>query len=290
MRNKMDLLGGYFNGLNLNPIPLEFSQSMSTTKTIAALLAKLDQVIGFTNEWYDTILNDLEGEGVLYAKLTEQFGSDIATLIDSIKALEYKKPSISLTSSPATYLYSIGETINSVMLNYTVSKGSNNIIKAEIYKNDVLLDTITNVLNGINNYVDSSPITSDTSYYIKLYDDILNVSTTKIQYLFVYKAWYGKISNVGVVSESFIQTLNNIDFQNTFNFTIPILNDEKIIIVTHDILKSVFDSENYDLVDSFILSTINLNINNNLIPYNIYISSNPILDNNIILNVEKVGV
>lgn len=292
--NTITPINGIFNGMSTNPLPLEFFQSVSTAKNLSALLAKIDQVITFTNSWYETILTDIEGRGMLYTKLTDQFGNDIKNINTSITsintlitALEYTKPYVSLNSSPAVYLYSIGETINSVMLNYTVSKGTNNLTKAEIYKNNVLIDTITNVQNGINNYVDATPITSNTEYYIKVYDDILSVSSTKIDYNFVYKAWYGKMANNATVTESLIQTLNNIDFQNNFDFTIATLNDDKIIIVSHDDLKSVVDSENYDMIDSFTVTNINMNINNNVIPYKVYVSTNPILDTNITLNVGK---
>jgi hypothetical protein len=37
------------NGLNINPIPLEFSQEMTTTKMLAAIQAKINQMIDFRN-------------------------------------------------------------------------------------------------------------------------------------------------------------------------------------------------------------------------------------------------
>lgn len=296
-RDKMNLLGGQFQGLNMNPISLEFSQEMTTTKWLMALLAKIDEVIGFTNNWYDEILTDLENDGVLYEKLINEFmatfSADITALQNNVTSLnnllailQYTKPSIELTTSPNNYLYAVGDTVNSVMLNFNVTKGSNNIIKAEIYKNDVLLTTINTVQNGMNNFVDGNAINSDTSYCVKIYDDKGSVISNKIQFTFVYKAWYGKIANDGIVSESFINTLNSVDFQNSFDFTVS-LNDEKIIIVSHDLISSVVDSENYDMIDSFTLSTINININNVVTPYNVYVSTYPILDTNVKIIIEK---
>ena len=38
------------NGLNISPIPLEFSQEMTTTKTLAGIEAKINSIIDFRNE------------------------------------------------------------------------------------------------------------------------------------------------------------------------------------------------------------------------------------------------
>lgn len=303
MRNRMDLLGGYFNGLNLNPIPLEFGQSLSTTKNLAALLAKIDQVITFTNDWYDTILNDLEGEGLLYQKLSDEFlssfgadisaiqnsitsiNSNVTNLSDLITLLQYVKPSVTLTTAPSITQYGVGDTINSIMLNFNIAKGSDNLVKAEIYKNGVLLTTINSLLNGANSYVDGTPITADTEYYIKVFDDKGNVDSNKITFNFNHKIYYGKITNE-VINQTLINSLTNsffnVDITTAFN-----LNDEKIIIASYETLSSIIDSENYDMIDSFTKTTLNLTINNVSTPYNIYISTNTILDSNVPIIIKK---
>lgn len=305
MRNKMDLLGGMFNGLNLNPIPLEFSQSMTTTKTLAALLAKLDQVINFTNEWYETIITDLEGNGTLYNLLNQEFiskfGTDIQNINSSlttintsissinalITALEYTKPSVTLTTSPNNYLYAVGDTVNSVMLELNIVKGTNNLVKAEIYKNGSLLTTLNTIVNGVNNYVDGTPITTDTSYYVKVFDDKGSVQSQEINFKFVNKLFYGKVADNVIVNDALIQSLNNVNFVDEFQFNISTLNDEKIIIVSYSDLGSVIDSDNYDIIESFTKSILNLNINNVSTPYNVYVSTNTILDNDVKLNIER---
>jgi hypothetical protein len=149
-----------------------------------------------------------------------------------------------------------------------------------------LLTTINNIQNGINNYVDGTTLTTDTNYYIKIYDDKGYVQSETISFNFVYKAYYGKIISGTTINDVLIQSLNNTKLESNFDFTIS-LNDELIIIASHDILSSIVDSEYYDMIDSFTLSNINLNINNTLIPYNVYISNNTILDNNVSLHIEK---
>jgi hypothetical protein len=49
--NKFDQIAyvDLFNNLNTNPIPLEFSNEMTTLKTLAALQAKVNQIIDFRN-------------------------------------------------------------------------------------------------------------------------------------------------------------------------------------------------------------------------------------------------
>lgn len=293
-----------FNGLNLNPIPLEFSQSMTTTKWLLGMENKLSTIIESVNNWYDEIVKDLEGNGVLYQELNDKFlsnfGGDILTLqnsigninnsinnlYDLITALQYVKPSVTLSSSPSINLYAVGDTVNSIMLNFNIIKGSNNLVKAEIYKNGSLLTTINTIQNGVNNYVDGTPMTADTNYYVKIYDDKGNVQSETINFTFVYKAFYGKVANNISVNDALIQSLNSVKFQNQFSFNVT-LNDEKIIIASHDILQSIIDSENYDMIDSFDLTTLNINVNNVQTPYNIYTSKNLILDNNVTLNIEK---
>jgi hypothetical protein len=297
-KDKMNLLGGEFQGLNMNPIPMEFSQQMTTTKWLMALLAKIDEVIGFTNGWYDEIIKDLENDGVLYGKLSAEFltsfGNEITALQNNItnintllEVLSYTAPKVVLTSSPSANVYSFGETINSVMLSFDIVKGSNNLVKAEIYKNGTLLNTITNLLNGVNQFVDGSAINSDTTYYIKVFDDKGNVQSNDIAFKFIYKSWYGKITSSDIVSEALIQGLTNSIFDKNITFNISSLNDEKIIIVSRETLTSVIDSDNFDMLESFTHSTINININNNLTQYNVYVSTNLIKDSNVTLIIEK---
>lgn len=296
--NKLENVNGFFNGMNLNPIPLEFGQSISTGKNLAAMLKMIDDVITFMNGWYDEILSDLENNGRLYQELNtnfiSSFGADISTLQTSVlninnllTTLQYTKPSVTLTTSPTTLIYSVGETINSIMLNFNIAKGTDNLIKAEIYKNGSLLTTINTPINGINNYVDGAPITTDTEYYIKVFDDKGFVTSETIKFKFVYKMFYGKVASSTTINDAFIQTLNNVNFDDSFNFNISSLNDEKIIIVSHDLLSSVIDSDNYDFIESFTISDINLNINSVSTPYKIYTSTNTIFDSNVVLNIIK---
>jgi hypothetical protein len=90
-----------------------------------------------------------------------------------------------------------------------------------------------------------------------------------------------------VVNEALIQTLNKINFDDEFSFNIASLNDDKLIIVSHDELSSVIDSDNYDMIESFTLTTTNININNVPTPFKVYVSTNTILDNDISLNIVK---
>ena len=304
INNKLELLNGYLGGLNLNPIPLEIGQSLSTTKELALMLHKIDEVIQFTNDWYNTILSDIVGGGILYQKLSEEFtttfGGEISAIQTSIintnntitnlntliTALQYTKPSVTITSAPSILNYAVGDTINSVMINYNIVKGTNNLVKAEIYKNGSLLTTINNPTNGSNSYVDGSPTTSDTTYYVKVFDDVTNIHSDIIEFKFNYNVYYGKIVDGVSVNEALVQSLNKSIFNSNINYSLS-LNDEKIIIVSHDTLKNVFDDNNYDILDSFTLSTINVTINNQPIQFNVYVSTNTILDNNVNIIIEK---
>lgn len=303
INNRLELINGFLGGLNLNPIPLELGQSMTTATELAYILAKIDQVITFTNDWYDAIITDLENDGVLYEKLSDafltSFGTDITqvkndivsinntiqSLNNLITMLEYVKPSITLSTSPSITRYGVGDTVNSVMLSFNVTKGTNNLVKAEIYKNNSLLTTINNVVNGLNTYVDGTPMTANTTYYVSVFDDKGNVVSNKIDFKFDYKCYYGKVTNE-TINETLIKGFSNAIFDVPFNANFN-LNSEKILIATHDTLTSIIDTENYDMIDSFTKTVVNLTINNVSTPYNVYISTSPIIDNDVTVNIGK---
>jgi hypothetical protein len=270
-----------------------------------ALLAKIDEVITFTNEWYGTIITDLETNGTLFQSLNAQFlanfAQDITTLQNNIGSinsnllnvhslitnLQYTKPSINLTSSPNGGNFAMGDSINGVMLNYNVNIGTNAITKAEVYKNGALLNTITNVNNGSNSFVDGSQITNNTSYYIKIYDDTGTVvQSNPINFNFLYKTYYGKVVDGTVVSDTIILGLSNTLFDNNFTFN-ETLNNQKIVIASYYDLTSILDSDNFDNIGSFDKSIVNLNVNNVQTPYNVYVSTNPVFNDNPTIILEK---
>jgi hypothetical protein len=294
LRNKMDLMGGILNGLNLNPISLEFGQEMTTTKWLYSLLAKIDEVINFTNGWYDSIIDDLEKEGILFDKLSEkilseinvtinQLNTDVGNINSSITAISeqiallgYVEPTVSMDIAPTQTVYNKGEAINSVILNFNVVKGSNDLLKAEVYRNNSLIATVNNISNGNNTFVDGTVITSDTSYYIKIFDNKKVVQSNEIDIHFISDYYYGVASINNVINQSFIKSLSFVkdvkqNLTEEFN-----VNNQKVVFAYPqsygDLLSIMYDDMNY--LDSFDKSIIMIdNVN-----YNVYTSINYLSD------------
>jgi hypothetical protein len=284
----------FLNGLNINPIPLEFSQTLTTTKWLLTMQAKLSEIMVNVNGWYDTLVQDLEKDGVLYAELinhidsafTEQLTgihtsiADINLLItdmqaDIILAL-YVAPSATLTIAPTQLLYKVGETINSAVLHFNVVKGSDNIVKAEIYKNGVLLSTVNTITNGDNTFTDGSIISSDALYYIKLFDDKNNVLTNTIGYNFVNNIYVGVVADNIIITNTIVSglpTIKSLKGEFTYSFS-P--NGQKITIAYPAIYGNLvsISGDNEELIESFVISSVTISSVN----YTVYTSIDTLFD------------
>lgn len=314
MNNNIISNTSLLNGLNLNPIPLEFSQSMSTTKWLLGMDSKLTTIIDKVNGWYDTLLNDINTNGILYQNIISHldgefltqlgdittdlsaFQTQLATILTSldningeIQELSNVKPIVELTLNPSQEIYNIGETINSVVLDYEIEFGSETITKVEVYKNNVLVATITdNIIDGLNSYVDGNVINSDTEYKIIVYDVYNNITSNLKKYSFVNDFYYGVIGNVAV-DETLIKSLTTLKVLKsnlTDSFT---MDSQKILFAypqSYGDLDSIVDKENFDMISGFTKSVVNLTLNSISVPYNIYVSNNFIYDNDVVLTFE----
>jgi len=270
----------FLSGLNINPIPLEFTNALTTTKWLCEMQSKLTSIAGAVNVWYDTLMNDLENNGVLYQKLLEHFDSEFLVELNTVNSLILAiqqqinlDPKLTMSLSPSQVLYRIGETINGAVLNFNVIQGSKPIVKAEIYKNGVLLTTINTITNGINSYTDGNIISSNTEYYIKIYDATTVITSNTIAYKFVNNVYVGSINDVAI-TEILIKGLTSLKtlkdtIINSFSPT-----NQKIIIsypAEYGLLTKIYDSNGLQLLNSFVLSTITMTMPDGALKlYNIY--------------------
>jgi hypothetical protein len=88
--NKFNLISNVelFNGLNLNPIPLETTQSMTTTKTLMALQKSINTLI--------SNVNTLFGQGVTYTDEQAKIINDLLNNVNSLDAKFLKPQSVTL--------------------------------------------------------------------------------------------------------------------------------------------------------------------------------------------------
>ena len=206
-------LFGY--GLNLNPIPLEASQSMSTTKWLMGMDKKLTIIIDAVNKWYDEIIKDLEGNGLLYEKLNEQFiatfasqinniDTSLTNVVDTLNEILYIKPSAKMMlSSDVNNLY--GTPLNAVIVSASIV-GSLALTKVEFYVNGSLFSTVNG--DNKNPYITLNNITNDTTIYIKMYDGKSVVQSDNVNIKFFYPSYIGVVDkSITVPNESAIKSL-----------------------------------------------------------------------------------
>lgn len=303
-----------FNGLNLNPIPLEMSQSMTTTKWLLGMDNKLSSIIDKINAWYNALITDIENNGILYQHIIDHldgeflsqlqdinaelsgFTTQIASIISEIDVINSKidvvtniKPLVQLSLNPSQELYNIGESINSVIINYNVTIGNEEIEKVEVYKNNILISTITTgIVNGNNSYIDANVINSDTEYKVIVYDKYNNITSNAKKYNFVNNIFFGVIGNV-TVNEALIKSLTSSKTLKGSLIETFVTDNQKIVFAypqTYGNLSSIIDSDNLDMVEGFTKSSIELTLNSTQVPYNVYVSNNFIYDSNVVLKFE----
>lgn len=215
--------------------------------------------------------------------------SDVDTQISQIQQdildINYTPPSLILSSSPSQLLYNLGESINSIILSFNITGGTNPLVKAEIYKNNTLIGTINTPLNGVNTFTDANIINQDTDYYIKLYDNKENINSNHLIYKFVNNYFYGISGENDTINASFILSLSSLkslksNLSESFN-----CNDNKIIFAypnSYGDLVEILYKEN-NIIEAFTKSIIVINSTN----YNVYVSNNFIYQNiSLTFNVE----
>lgn len=295
----------FLNDLHINPIPLEYKNGMTPTLWLGEMQATLTAILAKVNSWYDELLNDLEHGGTLYQTIIEHIDSEFSTSINNLQqlltqlenkeisdiaslqtqittnltnlqtqitALLYKKPSLTIALNPTNSVYTHGESINSVIVNFNVVIGSNSITKAELYRNNVLISTNTNIVAGNNSIIDANVINDDSVYFVRLYDNINYVDSEHMQYDFVYNYIYGVSIENASINSALLLTLNTIkDIKNTETCQYS-CNNENIIFAydnSYGNLTSIEQNKN-NIIDAFTHSIINVNS----IAYNVYVSNN----------------
>jgi len=64
-------------GLNISPIPLEFSQEMTTTKWLAGIQAKINEVINYQNSETDVLNKYMDNQVTAINKMLDDFLAEL---------------------------------------------------------------------------------------------------------------------------------------------------------------------------------------------------------------------
>lgn len=270
-----------FSNYSLNPLPLDFTNALSTTKWLGTILSKLNSVLEFTQKIYDEILADLESGGILYQALLKHFGEQLNAMEKSIQnietrieVLEYNPPFISVDKKD--FFYSYGDVVNGHVIKYSITNNSEEIEKIELYLGDVLVNSITSnvALNGFISY--SGVINDNSKLTIKVYDGVKIIEET-INFSFNTPIFYGysnDIPTANTILTTYDKVKNN---SNIDEHLVTVVNNKICIVTSHDI--SIYD-ENANLVtDSFQKSTIDIILDKNR-TFNIYLLKNTITADN----------
>lgn len=203
---------------------------------------------------------------------------------NSIADLSYKEGMISLTLSPSNLIYNNGETVNGVMLNATITKGTNQPTEIKYYKNSTLINTKSTGVGLTETFLDGNIINSNTEYYVTFNDGKTITQSNKVTINFINDFLHGSINGNDTINESLIKSLTPVKVLKDNLTGIYSPNDQKVLFsypTSYGDLTSIFDSEDYDVINAFTKSTVNLTLNSVQVSYNVYVSNDTILEDNL---------
>ena len=249
-----------FCGYDLSPLPLDFTNELTTTKWLGVLLAKLNNVLEFTKNIYNIILEDLTTDGELYKALTSAFTNQINDLENEIKLiqdrldkLEYIKPIIETVD---TYNYYFGDVVNGAVFNYSI-KHSETIEKIELLHDGVVINNITSNISDEGFISTNKMITSDSTFSIKVYDGV-SVVENEIKFNFYSPFYFGEYDD----KPNLNQILNSNKVLNNDGELVYIVenvvNKKPCIVTDHEV--SIYDQNNNLITDGFNISNIDITL------------------------------
>lgn len=163
MNNKLELFNN-LDGFNINPIPLEIGQELTTTKWLMSIVSKINQVITFTNNWYDEILKDFDGDGKLYNlildKIIKFYDDSMKEILQNINDLKDRISIEQVETLPDDFknnvLYIIGNLEECILKfngnNIYPRTVSNNVLCNDTFLNEVL-EQLNNTDSALNNEI-----------------------------------------------------------------------------------------------------------------------------------------
>lgn len=271
---EIDILN--FCGFDLSPLPLDFTNELTTTKWLGALLKKLNTVLEFTQNIYEYIIKDLEDGGKLYELLTSKFTAEITEIQNTIKTiedrlakLEYTEPIININDT--VYNYSYGDTVNGATIQFDITNNSEDVERVDLYKDGELVNSISNSKSGFISY--TGAITDSTTFTIKAYDGVKEVEK-EIKYNFYTPFYFSEVS--AVPNENIIKSTFNkkLVTENTYFYIVQnCSNLHPCIVSDHDL--TIYDENNNLITDSFEVSEITIKLDSAR-NYKVYLLKNSI--------------
>ena len=200
-------------------------------------------------------------------------GISIVELIDNMLH-PYKAPSITLSISPNTILYELGNTVSSLTISTNITQGSGSIESVNILKNNTVISSgTTNIESTQTN------IRENVTYSATVSDGTTTVNSNVININFINPIYIGSLSEVSA-SNIKAMTKRVVKVSNQ-NYIYNITNKRMCIAIPSGwTLKTIIDTNGFDITKSFTKSTINIYCLDGVTrPYTVYYSE-PTSQNN----------
>jgi len=197
------------------------------------------------------------------------------TTTDPYVISQYTAPTISLSTTPAAGVQEIGSTIASTVLNATTVKNSSNITGVVFYKNASLLHTQASPLpnGGLESYTDSTPNTTNTSYYVTVTDGTTTVTSNTATFTFVYPYLYG-INSPALSFGSMYGSLTHLIAAQGTKTTSFAPNSQVMYFgypASYPDLTSIKDQNNFETISNWTKRTGNITgLDGNPVSYKVY--------------------
>ncbi|WP_304576577.1 hypothetical protein [Romboutsia ilealis] len=192
---------------------------------------------------------------------------------------KYVAPGISFSSSPNGGTYEIGSTVNTVNLTATGRRESDKIERIRFYKNNTIVEEVTNTSNtgNVTATYDDTNITTNTSYKADVYDGRSNVTSGTVSFNFVHPLYIGALDPgiTNPTSADIKSMTKKIVGRGNQENTYTIDNKRMCIACPPNwTLKSIIDPSSFDITASFAKMTVPVEcLDGSTQNYNVYLSS-----------------
>ncbi len=193
-------------------------------------------------------------------------GISIVELIDNMLH-PYKAPSITLSTSPNTTLYELGNVINSLTISTYVTQGSDDVKSVNILKNNSVISSGTTSIKSTQ-----TNVKENVTYSATVSDGTTTANSNTISIKFINPIYIGSLSTVDATNiKAMTKRVVNVSNQ---SYIYDITNKRMCIAVPSNwALKTIIDANGFDITKSFTKNTINIYCLDGITrPYTVYYS------------------
>lgn len=189
---------------------------------------------------------------------------------------KYVAPVVTISTSPNGGIFENGTTQIITKATVTITKKSENITKIEIIDGESVVETKTDEITngGVIEIPLSINVTTAKQISVKVTDASGKSVTAKAgAFSFVNPIYYGATTETTVTEEIIKALTKKVEAKGnkTYNFT---TNNSKMVFAypqSYGALKKIFDANNFDVTDTFNLTTVTVSG----VIYNVYVQANP---------------